>query len=245
MKKTVFILLCLLLYSSTVSAQRKELGIKFGLHLFQLSGVGTVGKYYVFNDNYANMDGSHIGIYYRQYDKKNRFYLQAELQYTINLESASIINTNPEQYYEVYAPGDTSFHTEWSVSITGRTYRRLEIPLAGGISLLRPFKWLNLRTYAGLVPSYLFRDAHDSYYPAQNRIMYDLHYNTYHRWAVDYLLGFGLDIWHITLDARYTGGITRLSTETKYEGKAYSFRQKSNALFFSLGYKFNLKERKK
>ncbi|NJO02582.1 MAG: hypothetical protein HC880_13645 [Bacteroidia bacterium] len=245
MLKHFTILLYLLSLTWSSQAQRWAFGPQFNASFMKLPGSSQIDKYLILEDNHYDV-GQYLGVFGRRHFQ--HFYLQAEIYFGTTHKGIPLRNTDPVGRYRVSVAGERSFLGEWMALTKYRYIQVLEMPLMIGHRFWHPHRWFSLRVSGGLVPIYYFRDEDFTYpynySPVPTEYEYDIFHSldaAYRRMGLEYAGGFGMDIWLLTIDARYQHSLVPLTRDARYHDQRYRLRQHSERFMFSLGLKVPIK----
>lgn len=140
-----------------------------------------------------------------------RFFLQPEVYF--NSTSAD---------YELNSFGGTSNFVN---EIRTEKFQNLDIPLLVGVKL-GP-----LRLSAG-------PEAHVFLNSSSELLDINGYEQKFEEFSYSWLAGAGLELWNITLDARYEGNFTRYGDHITFFNRDYNFADKPNRWIFTLGFWF-------
>ena len=160
------------------------------------------------------ISGMLIGIFLRA---GKRFFVQPEVYYT--LQGAG------------YALNDAFNTKSWSQKVL---IGSIDIPVLLGVKIVNGEKF-NLRINAGPVVSFVtntsVKDVNIDNIPGP---LSGSSINPVN-WSIQ--AGLGVDIWFLTLDARYQGGLNEVIKSVESNGKTWDFSSRNNVFQISVGFK--------
>ncbi|MCX6286793.1 MAG: porin family protein [Bacteroidetes bacterium] len=157
--------------------------------------------------------GLQLGIFIRV---GKRFYVQPELYYSI--QGAQYILNDP-----------TNTHS-WNQKVT---IGSIDIPVLLGFKIINGKK-INFRVDLGPVVSFVtnrqVKDLNDLWPgPLTGSSINPVN------WYIQ--AGVGVDLWFLTLDVRYQGGLNQVISSVQNGSQTWDFNSKNNVFQFSLGFK--------
>ena len=156
--------------------------------------------------------GMQVGLFLRA---GKRFYIQPELYYT--LQGAR---------YALNDPAETRY---WSQKVT---IGSIDIPVLVGLNMINNDNFkirINLGPVVSFVTNKTVKDMTLVPGPVTNSSINSVN------WYIQ--AGVGADIWIMTLDIRYQGGLNELISSVESGGKTIDFNSKNNVFLVSLGLK--------
>lgn len=212
MKKTLFIMVASFFLLQSSQAQMFQWGIKAGLGLNSLKIADLTGL----------EDGSDV---YDLITGDNVMGYHVGFQTRINI---AMIFLQPELYFNDGGAKIEEFKNDALEAAYHVNFQRIDLPLLVG------FKFGPARINLGPVGSYVVNESitgdvedMDPDYTFFSQSM---------TWG--YQVGLGVDLWKISLDARYEGSLSALGESVNIGGQSYPLDARPSQWVFSLGFWF-------